>query len=142
MRHAQLERITPGQASCSGLDGLRLTQNSAKSSRSSKRHITEQEPSMPSAFENAPVAAAMPITFVTQSSWEAVRGSLSPLAARFARANGFAAKPGACLILPAADGQIDQVLFGLEDEDAKSRDLFRPGALPGMLPKGVYRFAN
>ena len=25
---------------------------------------------------------------------------------------------------------------------SKSRDLFRPGALPGLLPAGVYRFAN
>ena len=37
---------------------------------------------------------------------------------------------------------IAQVLFGLEDETSKSRDLFRPGALPGLLPPGVYRFAN
>ncbi len=34
------------------------------------------------------------------------------------------------------------MLFGLEDETGKSRDLFRPGALPGLLPPGVYRFAN
>jgi leucyl aminopeptidase len=34
------------------------------------------------------------------------------------------------------------VVFGLEDESSKSRDLFRPGALPGLLPPGVYRFAN
>ena len=34
------------------------------------------------------------------------------------------------------------MLFGLEDEGSKSRDLFRPGALPGLLPAGVYRFAN
>ena len=27
-------------------------------------------------------------------------------------------------------------------EASKSRDLFRPGALPGLLPPGVYRFAN
>ena len=33
-------------------------------------------------------------------------------------------------------------MFGLEDETSKSRDLFRPGALPGLLPPGVYRFAN
>jgi len=97
---------------------------------------------MPSAFENAPAAPAIPITFVTKSSWEAIRGSLPPQAAQFALANGFAAKPGACLVLPRADGQIDQVLFGLEEKDAKSRDLFRPGALPGLLPPGVYRFAN
>ena len=50
--------------------------------------------------------------------------------------------PAACLTLPAADGQIAQVLFGLEDETSKSRDLFRPGALPGLLPPGIYRFAN
>ena len=48
----------------------------------------------------------------------------------------------ACLTLPSADGNIAQVLFGLEDETSKSRDLFRPGALPGLLPPGVYRFAN
>ena len=34
------------------------------------------------------------------------------------------------------------MLFGLEDAASKSRDLFRPGALPGLLPPGVYRFAN
>ena len=63
-------------------------------------------------------------------------------ARQFALANGFAAKPGACLTLPAANGKIAQVLFGLEDESRKYRDLFRPGALPGLLPPGVYRFAN
>ena len=35
-------------------------------------------------------------------------------------------------MLPAADGSIAQVLFGLEEEAGKSRDLFRPGALPGL----------
>ena len=39
------------------------------------------------------------------------------------------------------DGQIAQVLFGLEDA-SKPRDPFRPGALPGLLPSGLYRFAN
>ena len=63
-------------------------------------------------------------------------------ARQFALAHDFAAKPGKCLILPSADGQIAQVIFGLEEEGAKSRDLFRPGALPGLLPPGTYRFAN
>ena len=44
--------------------------------------------------------------------------------------------------MPSADGQIAQVVFGLEDETSKFRDLFRPGLLPGLLPPGVYRFAN
>jgi leucyl aminopeptidase len=95
---------------------------------------------MPSIFE--PSSSAVPITFVTKSSWDAVRETLSPPQRQFATASNFAAKPGACLALPAPDGTIEQVLFGLEDDGAKSRDLFRPGALPGLLPPGVYRFAN
>ena len=63
-------------------------------------------------------------------------------ARRFADANGFAARPGKCLTLPAPDGGIAQVLFGLEEVASKSLDPFRPGALPGLLPAGLYRFAN
>jgi leucyl aminopeptidase len=97
---------------------------------------------MPSVFETAPAASAIPITFVTTASWEAISRELPAHARQFAQANGFAAKPGKCLMLPAPDGTIAQVLFGLEDETSKSRDLFRPGALPGLLPPGVYCFAN
>ncbi|MDO8396323.1 MAG: leucyl aminopeptidase family protein [Bradyrhizobium sp.] len=97
---------------------------------------------MPSVFETAPVPSAIPITFATKATWDAIRAGLAAENRQFALANGFAAKPGACLTLPSADGHIAQVLFGLEDETSKSRDLFRPGALPGLLPPGVYRFAN
>jgi leucyl aminopeptidase len=97
---------------------------------------------MPSPFVSAPATSAIPITFATKSTWEAIAAALPAQARQFALANGFAGKPGACLTLPAADGAIAQVLFGLEDEAAKPRDLFRPGALPGLLPAGIYRFAN
>src|ERR1700724_2835014 len=97
---------------------------------------------MPSPFESASSTPAIPITFATKSTWERVAAALPVQARQFARANGFAGKPGAYLTLPAADGAIAQVLFGIEDEAAKSRDLFRPGALPGLLPAGTYRFAN
>jgi leucyl aminopeptidase len=97
---------------------------------------------MTSLFATAPATPAIPITFATKSSWETIRAALPPQAAQFAIANGFAAKPGACLVLPTAEGHIAEVLFGLEDEDIRSRDLFRPGILPGLLPSGVYRFAN
>ncbi|ANW04619.1 leucyl aminopeptidase family protein [Bradyrhizobium icense] len=97
---------------------------------------------MPSPFETAPTASAIPITFATKTTWSAIAEDLPEPARRFALANDFTAKPGKCLTLPAPDGQIAQVVFGLEDESAKSRDLFRPGALPGLLPPGVYRFAN
>jgi leucyl aminopeptidase len=97
---------------------------------------------MDSVFATAPATTAIPITFATKATWEAICAALSAQSRQFALANGFTAKPGACLTLPSPDGQIAQVLFGLEDETSKFRDLFRPGALPGLLPAGVYRFAN
>jgi len=95
---------------------------------------------MPSVFNTS--ASAIPITFVTKSSWDAIRETLPPVQRQFATANGFAGKPGAYLALPAPDGTIAAVLFGLEDSGAKSWDPFRPGALPGLLPPGTYRFEN
>jgi leucyl aminopeptidase len=97
---------------------------------------------MPTVFETAAAASAIPITFVAKSTWGAISTELPPEGRQFAYANGFVAKPGACLTLPAADGQIAHVLFGLEEANSKACDLFRPGALPGLLPAGVYRFAN
>jgi leucyl aminopeptidase len=95
---------------------------------------------MPSVFETS--STATPITFVTKSSWDQVAETLPPAQRQFANANAFAAKPGGYLALPAPDGAIAQILFGLEDDGARSHDLFRPGALPGLLPPGTYRFAN
>lgn len=93
-------------------------------------------------FETAPGTSSIPITFATKATWNAICADLPASARQFALANGFAAKPGTCLTLPSADGQIAQVLFGLEEDTVKYRDLFRPGVLPGLLPPGVYRFAN
>jgi len=94
------------------------------------------------AFEAASTASAIPITFVTKATWEAVSATLPAPAQQFANANGFAAKPGEYLALPSSDGELAHVVFGLEDDASRSRDLFRPGQLPGLLPPGVYRFAN
>jgi leucyl aminopeptidase len=102
----------------------------------------EIEKRMHPAFETDPAISAIPITFATKATWSSVSATLPAQARQFAQANGFAAKPGECLTLPAADGAIAHVIFGLEDETAKWRDLFRPGQLPGLLPQGVYRFAN
>lgn len=97
---------------------------------------------MHSAFEAASSTPAIPVTFATKTSWPAILAALPAPAQQFAKASDYAAKPGACLILPAPDGAIAQVVFGLEDDGSKSRDLFRPGQLPGLLPPGLYRFAN
>ena len=97
---------------------------------------------MPSVFETAPATPAIPITFATKATWDAISAELPAPGRQFALANGFAAKPGACLTLPDANGEIAQVVFGVENETSKFRDPFRPGQLPGLLPPGVYRFAN
>src|SRR3954447_24332675 len=94
------------------------------------------------AFESDPATLAIPISFATKATWSTVSATLPTPARQFAQASGFAAKPGEYLALPSADGAIAHVIFGLEDESSKSRDLFRPGQLPGLLPAGVYRFAN
>jgi leucyl aminopeptidase len=97
---------------------------------------------MHSVFETAPAPSAIPITFATKATWDAISAALAAPARQYAQANSFKAKPGACLMLPSAEGQISQVVFGLEDATSSFRDLFRPGLLPGLLPPGVYRFAN
>lgn len=93
-------------------------------------------------FETAPAASAIPITFATKATWDAISADLPEPSRQFARASGFAAKPGGFLALPSASGSIAQVVFGLDDEAARFRDPFRPGQLPGLLPPGTYRFAN
>ena len=47
----------------------------------------------------------------------------------FLRAAGFEPKPGRHLLVPAADGKLAGVLFGIENADEPVKDLFRPGAL-------------
>ena len=97
---------------------------------------------MHSAFSIASPDSAIPITFVDKSSWTAISAALPAHARAFAASNDFSAKPGQCLTLPNEAGAVAQVLFGLDETTGKTRDLFRPGLLPGLLPPGDYRFAN
>ena len=90
----------------------------------------------------APGTPTVPILFVTSDSWDEVRGRLDPAARAFADAAGFEPRAGRNLLLPAADGTLSAVLFGLDAPDAAARDPFLPGRLPGLLPKGAYRFAE
>jgi leucyl aminopeptidase len=97
---------------------------------------------MHSLFEADPAKSAIPITLVTKTTGDAVLAALPPPGRQFALANGFKAKPGAWLALPNASGEIERVVFGLDDEADKFRDPFRAGQLPTLLPPGVYRFDN
>jgi leucyl aminopeptidase len=84
----------------------------------------------------------VPVTFVTAASWPRQREQLDPRARAFADAADFEPKPGRALLLPAPDGALAGVLFGLENADDPLKDSFRPGALATLLPAGNYRFAN
>lgn len=94
------------------------------------------------AFKSSTDARPVPITFACKSTWDAVSTTLPATAQRFAAANTFTAKPGQYLALPADDGSLAHVLFGIEDSSSEWRDPFRPGQLPGLLPAGTYSFAN
>ena len=70
---------------------------------------------MQSPFETTPDATAIPITFATKTTWERDPLRNSPnRPGNLRRPTTFAAKPGECLTLPSADGEIAHVLFGLE----------------------------
>ncbi|MCO5130430.1 MAG: leucyl aminopeptidase family protein [Xanthobacteraceae bacterium] len=97
---------------------------------------------MHAAFAPAPATPAIPIHFVTAASWDTIAATLPEPSRRFAQAQNFTGKAGKCLVLPAAGGDIDAVLFGLDEATSARHDPFQPGLLPGLLPPGVYRFAN
>jgi leucyl aminopeptidase len=81
-------------------------------------------------------AAARLIRGASPETWPHIASALSPIARAFAKAQGFAPKPGAVLIVPDAEGAIEAVVLG--DDPA---DPFAAGKLPAMLPEGVYAFA-
>ena len=89
-----------------------------------------------------PSQQAAPIWFVTKETWHKIRASLPQPAQAFASACGFEPAPGRSQILPGPGGEIEGVLFGIEDADARARDLFLPGQLATSLPPGLYQFAN
>ena len=87
-------------------------------------------------------ATTVPITFVNSATWRELRDGLDSRARAFADAAGFEPKAGRHLLLPGAEGDLAGVLFALEPPDEANKDLFRPGALAGLVPAGAYRFAN
>jgi leucyl aminopeptidase len=84
----------------------------------------------------------VPVTFVSTSTWRDLRERLDPHGRAYAEASGFEPKAGRHLLLPATGGGLAGVLFALEPPGDQNADLFRPGALAGLLPAGAYRFAN
>jgi leucyl aminopeptidase len=89
-----------------------------------------------------PGEPSVPILFVTAANFEKTIENVDDRERKFVPAAGYEPKPGRYLALPAADGKLAGILFGLENADDPVKDLFRPGQLSGLLPPGTYRFAN
>jgi len=84
---------------------------------------------------------ATPIWFVHSGNLDSVQKEIGERGRAFVATGGFEAKPGRLLLLPAADGKLAGVLFGIEKPEGEI-DRFRPGQLSGSLPPGTYRFAS
>ena len=92
-------------------------------------------------FVTPGAGTAVPIWFVTGTTWPALRVALEPGARAFVDAAGFEPKPGRHVLLPGKGEGLGGVLFGLEPDEG-DKDLFLPGRLADLLPGGTYRFAN
>ncbi len=87
-------------------------------------------------------ATAVPIWFVNSATWTDIGARLDAPARAFAEASGFEPLAGRHALLPGRDGGLSAVLFAVEEPEKSAKDLFLPGRLAGLLPRGTYRFAN
>jgi leucyl aminopeptidase len=95
-----------------------------------------------SIFAKAGDGPAVPILFVTAANFDEATKIFDERERLFVRASDYEPKPGKHLVVPAPDGQLAGVLFGIEAADDPVKDPFRPGQLVTLLPPGTYRFAN
>jgi leucyl aminopeptidase len=79
-----------------------------------------------------------PIFALRTGEWSAWVERHSDVLRRLAGAHDFKAQSGRILLVPATDGSIERVLFGLGDK----ANVFALGALAQHLPHGDYRFAT
>src|SRR5262249_4803264 len=93
-------------------------------------------------FASADKSQAIPVWFVRSANFDSVREEIGERGRTFIAAAGFEPKAGRLMLLPAADGTLSGVLFGIEPPHENEIDRFRPGQLSSQLPPGTYRFAN
>ena len=83
----------------------------------------------------------IPVALVAAADWPTVEAGLDARQRTYAAATGFVPKAGRLALLPASDGRLARVLFGLGDTEAAGHDRLLPGKLPGLLPPGTYALA-
>ena len=93
-------------------------------------------------IDTRPQAPVIPIRCVTSDTWDMVSQNLGGQALAYAKASGFEPKSGRHCLLPAPDGTLACVLFGVDRADAPKRDTFAPGKLVTLLPPGTYEFVD
>ena len=87
-------------------------------------------------------SSAVPIHGLTPQDLATFVETLGPLGSGYAKACGFRADVGQCLLVPDADGALRCVLFGVEKTGTSRLDPFLVGKLAGILPPGEYRLAE
>jgi leucyl aminopeptidase len=85
---------------------------------------------------------ALPIHFATEASWPGIEKTLDPPARRYAEAAEFKGKAGKHVVLPAEDGAVAGLLFGLGKPDAPGADPLIAGKLAEVLPAGTWTCAT
>jgi leucyl aminopeptidase len=93
-------------------------------------------------FAQSGEAPSVPILFVNAANFDQATEAIDDRERTFLRASGFEPKPGRHLIVPGPNGELAGVLFAIERPDEPVKDPFRPAQLVGLLPPGLYRFAN
>jgi leucyl aminopeptidase len=96
---------------------------------------------MPLAFA-APNPAAIAVHVVTPDQAAARIADLPPAAQAWAAIHGFSGALGQVLPVPAADGQIAQVLAGYGTQAQRARGRFHLAAVARALPAGDYQIAS
>jgi leucyl aminopeptidase len=82
--------------------------------------------------------SAIPIHALKAADTEGFLATRSEAVRAIAARDGFKGAPGKALVIPAPDGSVERVLFGLGD----GTDLMLFGALPALLPEGTYAIAS
>ena len=82
---------------------------------------------------------AIPIRFVKKEDFEALLEGLGEPQRRFVTALDFRAESGRHVLVPDAEGNVAQVLFGLGGEEAADERPLLAGKLATALPRGTYR---
>ncbi|HET7929900.1 MAG TPA: leucyl aminopeptidase family protein [Rhodanobacteraceae bacterium] len=93
---------------------------------------------MPGLVEDRRARRATPLVAVTRAGWPAFEKSLGARQRRWAKAHTFAGQAGAHCVVPGADGELAQVLCGID----AGAPQFALGALPYRLPPGDYRLVG